>query len=451
MAPKLSSPAEIGRIWGGFDSTWSPNLFHSKGGCIVKRKEKGGLFGKGVRCSVQAPPPAWPGRAFPELGRKVWDGPEPISIVGSTGSIGTQPSKHRSCSLSAIHSASAQSNRFKPLDQPEPNCAYITISQNLICHLDKPLASKSLATQIACTHPPGLHFLPDRPYATIQFYESILTFTQSIHFDHKSRENSVEIDFSKLKILRVLSVDDWCENFKFITKTPFAYKDISINKDKPVVSISYKDYIAAWTNILFYKDPDHHSWYLSFAPTCPKSFPQWWIINWWTKFGPHEFIFPKQVQQQFATDNIPMLQFLCKYNIPWILKWEYETASVSIYEPKNTNTNKVTYLSQLISSKWWNKFNYTAALATPSIAPPTPAKTAKLPSASTSYKDVVSKPSSEMALILAKLQQIEDDNKALRQKIHEDNQQLLHEIEQVTSRCSSSPSVRSVHLSDDDA
>ncbi|KAK9108074.1 hypothetical protein Syun_024085 [Stephania yunnanensis] len=90
MALKLSSPAEIGRIWGGFDSTWSPNLFHSKGGCIVKRKEKGGLLGKGVRCSVQAPPPAWPGRAFPELGRKVWDGPKPISIVGSTGSIGTQ-------------------------------------------------------------------------------------------------------------------------------------------------------------------------------------------------------------------------------------------------------------------------------------------------------------------------------------------------------------------------
>ncbi|KAK9160495.1 hypothetical protein Syun_006836 [Stephania yunnanensis] len=146
-----------------------------------------------------------------------------------------------------------------------------------------------------------------------------------------------------------------------------------------------------------------------------------------------------------------MLQFLCKYNIPWILKWEYETASVSIYESKNTNTNKVNYLSQSIASKWWNKFNYTAALAAPSIAPPTPAETTKLPSASTSYKDVVSKPSSEMALLLAKLQQIEDDNKALRQQMHEDNQQLRHELEQVTSKCSSSPSVRSVHLSDDDA
>ncbi|XP_042429666.1 1-deoxy-D-xylulose 5-phosphate reductoisomerase, chloroplastic-like [Zingiber officinale] len=42
-------------------------------------------------CSMQqGPPPAWPGRAVEEPGRKTWDGPKPISIVGSTGSIGTQ-------------------------------------------------------------------------------------------------------------------------------------------------------------------------------------------------------------------------------------------------------------------------------------------------------------------------------------------------------------------------
>lgn len=46
---------------------------------------------KRVHCSAQQPPPpAWPGRAVAEPGRKSWDGPKPISIVGSTGSIGTQ-------------------------------------------------------------------------------------------------------------------------------------------------------------------------------------------------------------------------------------------------------------------------------------------------------------------------------------------------------------------------
>ncbi|KAF9625538.1 hypothetical protein IFM89_023849 [Coptis chinensis] len=53
--------------------------------------------------------PAWPGRAVAEQGRKVLDGPKPISIVGSTGSIGTQtldivaenPDKFRVVALAA--------------------------------------------------------------------------------------------------------------------------------------------------------------------------------------------------------------------------------------------------------------------------------------------------------------------------------------------------------------
>lgn len=56
----------------------------------MKRKDSGKAFGRIVQCSAQRPPPAWPGRAFPEPGRKTWDGPKPISVVGSTGSIGTQ-------------------------------------------------------------------------------------------------------------------------------------------------------------------------------------------------------------------------------------------------------------------------------------------------------------------------------------------------------------------------
>ena len=58
------------------------------GGFAFKKKE----CGRRVSCSVKAPPPppAWPGRAFPEQVGKTWEGPKPISIVGSTGSIGTQ-------------------------------------------------------------------------------------------------------------------------------------------------------------------------------------------------------------------------------------------------------------------------------------------------------------------------------------------------------------------------
>lgn len=61
------------------------------GGFSFKRKDVKVVIGKGVRCSAQpSPPPAWPGTALVDPGTKNWNGPKPISIVGSTGSIGTQ-------------------------------------------------------------------------------------------------------------------------------------------------------------------------------------------------------------------------------------------------------------------------------------------------------------------------------------------------------------------------
>ncbi|GFZ17470.1 1-deoxy-D-xylulose 5-phosphate reductoisomerase [Actinidia rufa] len=59
-------------------------------GFALKRKDYGSTFRKRIHCSAQQPPPAWPGRAVVEPDRKTWDGPKPISVVGSTGSIGTQ-------------------------------------------------------------------------------------------------------------------------------------------------------------------------------------------------------------------------------------------------------------------------------------------------------------------------------------------------------------------------
>ncbi|KAK9106977.1 hypothetical protein Syun_022988 [Stephania yunnanensis] len=88
------------------------------------------------------------------------------------------------------------------------------------------------------------------------------------------------------------------------------------------------------------------------------------------------------------------------------------------------------------------------------INPKTPMKLATFParpSSSSSFKDAVAKPSppasSDMAIIFAKLQQIEDDNKQLRQQIETDHKQSRGDLE---SRYSPSPSNRSVHLSDDE-
>lgn len=72
--------------------SWSLGTFPFSVGFPLRRKEKGTVPSRGrTSCAIQqAPPPAWPGRAVAEPGRKSWGGPKPISIVGSTGSIGTQ-------------------------------------------------------------------------------------------------------------------------------------------------------------------------------------------------------------------------------------------------------------------------------------------------------------------------------------------------------------------------
>ncbi|TXG50277.1 hypothetical protein EZV62_022801 [Acer yangbiense] len=125
MALNMLSPAEI-KVSSFMDTTMNqyrvPKL---SGKCSWRRKDSGITVGRIVRCSAQPPPPAWPGRAVPEQVQKTWDGPKPISIVGSTGSIGTQtldivaenPDKFRVVALAAgsnVTLLADQVKRFKP-------------------------------------------------------------------------------------------------------------------------------------------------------------------------------------------------------------------------------------------------------------------------------------------------------------------------------------------------
>lgn len=70
-------------------------------------------------------PPAWPGRAVAPTKEKTWEGPKPISLIGSTGSIGTQtldivaehPDKFRVVALAAgsnVTLLAEQVKKFRP-------------------------------------------------------------------------------------------------------------------------------------------------------------------------------------------------------------------------------------------------------------------------------------------------------------------------------------------------
>ncbi|KAL6848324.1 hypothetical protein ACP4OV_022452 [Aristida adscensionis] len=89
MALKASFPGELSAV-SFLDASRGP-FGQLKVDLTFQRKGRRAISLRRTCCSMQqAPPPAWPGRAVIEPGRKSWDGPKPISIVGSTGSIGTQ-------------------------------------------------------------------------------------------------------------------------------------------------------------------------------------------------------------------------------------------------------------------------------------------------------------------------------------------------------------------------
>ncbi|KAH9776163.1 1-deoxy-D-xylulose 5-phosphate reductoisomerase [Citrus sinensis] len=95
----------------------------------TKRNKDNGTatFGRREKCSGQASPPAsaWPGRAVAESRPKSWEGRKPITVLGSTGSIGTQTldiiaeheDKFRVVALAAgsnVTLLADQVKRFKP-------------------------------------------------------------------------------------------------------------------------------------------------------------------------------------------------------------------------------------------------------------------------------------------------------------------------------------------------
>ena len=77
-----------------------------------------------------------------------------------------------------------------------------------------------------------------------------------------------------------------------------------------------------------------HSWFVKYNKYFYSEFPRW-FIRWWTLFGSAVEIFPAPLEDCFLnflirhkTDThgakfTPLLQFIKKYKIPWILKWQY--------------------------------------------------------------------------------------------------------------------------------
>nr|AER00470.1 1-deoxy-D-xylulose-5-phosphate reductoisomerase [Tanacetum parthenium] len=151
MSFNTLSPSEI-RVTSFLDTTKSnTNLFKLQGGVSLKRKDS---KVKGIQCPAAAstPPPAWPGTALVQPGTKNWSGPKPISIIGSTGSIGTQtldivaenPDKFKVVALAAGSNVTLLAEQIKAF---KPQLVSIK-NESLVAELKEALAGSDYMPEI---------------------------------------------------------------------------------------------------------------------------------------------------------------------------------------------------------------------------------------------------------------------------------------------------------------
>ncbi|KAL2503948.1 Uncharacterized protein Adt_19569 [Abeliophyllum distichum] len=133
------------------------------------------------------------------------------------------------------------------------------------------------------------YFIPQNLFQSRMWYKSILKVTKSAIISHTpNKRNTHWIDFSKIKILKVVSLSDW-------NQEPWEPKVFSL-KNGQKSQFSYQDYMKAWYNVLYFR-PSSHSWFILFDQNCPKIYPKW-FQSWWIYFGAGEEILTSRVSEE---------------------------------------------------------------------------------------------------------------------------------------------------------
>ena len=167
------------------------------------------------------------------------------------------------------------SNRFEVLGKiPQPK---VLASQNPI-HISK--ESKLLIQVLEVDHKSAsgsfelqIFFQKDKFFMsndiskTRRFYEFILVDMESIQVSHIKNPEGTDIAYSKCKILKIISENDW-------EQSPFTHKRFSQNFVPQ--TFDYIDYKEAWFNT-FYVRPSSHSWFFNWGEKTQTSFPNWFL------------------------------------------------------------------------------------------------------------------------------------------------------------------------------
>jgi hypothetical protein len=232
-----------------------------------------------------------------------------------------------------------------------PNPEYQINPNKQIIKILEPLEELKLKqgfqTLIEHLYPKGCHFYTN-DYQNREYYQTILIDTKSIVIEHTFNDKVPNyIDCSKVKILNVISPEEW-------SIKPFSHKTLSGYSTYPVYN--YYDYQEAWFKAFLLRS-FNHTWFFYFADKFIGNYPRW-FLKWFKYMGVIPEIFPPKVLQGynkykeiFAQENAPIfeytLQFTIIFRIPWITLFTYKKQDVQDSSPP--------LLYRQYSVKWWKK------------------------------------------------------------------------------------------------
>ncbi|GJS03289.1 hypothetical protein Tco_0319797 [Tanacetum coccineum] len=187
-------------------------------------------------------------------------------------------------------------------------------------------------------------------FQTRLYYEAILLDSHSVQIRQNYSKNEPEkIEFSKVKIIKVISLEEWGNR-------PCTHKTLSCYPDYP--AYNYYDYMEAWDKAFLLK-AHFHTWFFHFAEEFSLNYPKW-FVKWFRFMGQIPESFPAKVlegynqyKNLFIQEGVPSfeytLQFSAIFKLPWILSFTHKKKEAEGTSPP--------LLIRQFSIKWCKQIN----------------------------------------------------------------------------------------------
>nr|GFA09081.1 enzymatic polyprotein [Tanacetum cinerariifolium] len=240
-------------------------------------------------------------------------------------------------------STSVSPSHFKVEFHVNPTVQVIKILEPI----EEQKLNQSFSTLLDHLFPKGENFCKN-DFQNRQYYEAILLDSQSVQIRHTySKSKPEEIEYSKVKIIKVLSLEEW-------KNRPFTNRTLSSYPTYP--AYNYYDYMEAWDKAFLLK-AHFHTWFFHFAKEFSLTYPRW-FVKWYKSMGQLPEAFPPKViegyiqyKNLFTQEGVPpfeyTLQFCAIFKLPWILSFTHKKKEAKGVSPP--------LLIRQFSSKWWKQ------------------------------------------------------------------------------------------------